>query len=77
MTNTYYAELDQMVQDIANEEWKDYVTLPDQEEPAYPPLEIFYAVDINGERCGVMLVVALGGPHIEIDTRRANVSAST
>lgn len=64
------------VRDIANGEWKEYVTQPGQDEPETPPLEIFYTFDSNGEQCGVILVVTVGGPRIEIDTRRATVSAS-
>ena len=59
--------------EIATSGWRDYVPASDGDDPEDEPLAVINLVAQDGHYYGSILVVATGGPHIEINTRDAAV----
>ena len=59
--------------DLAATGWQDYLSSPDGDDPEDEPLDVIHLVGQNGQYHGQILVIAKGGPSIEIDTRAGAV----
>ena len=59
--------------EIATTGWREYVPSPDSDDPDEEPLAVINLIGQDGNYYGAILVVATGGPHIEINTRDAAV----
>lgn len=65
--------LTERCREIAASGWQDYLPSPDGDDPEDEPLAVINLVGQDGNYYGAILVVASGGPHIEINTRDAAV----
>ena len=61
--------LAEQCRDLAATGCQDYLPSPDGDDPEDEPLDVIHLIGQNGQYYGQILVIAKGGPSIEIDTR--------